>query len=75
MYNDILRYLRDAFRRKRHEKRRNISRFLLHDNASAYRSVLVKHFLANKNVAKLGHPPTFAPADFYVFHRIKSALK
>ena len=72
---DILRRLRDAVSRKSHEKRRTISRFLLHDNAPAHRSVLVKDLLTNKNVATLGHPPTLAQADIYVFHRLKSALK
>jgi hypothetical protein len=57
------------------KKRRTICRFLFHDNAPAHRSVLVKDFLAKKNVATLGHPPTLAAADFYVFHRLKSALK
>jgi hypothetical protein len=44
MYTDILRRLGDAVRRKRPEKLRSNSLFLLHDNAPAHRSVLVKDF-------------------------------
>ena len=49
MYNDILRRLSGAVRRKRPLKWRT-NRFLLHDNAPAHRSVLVKDFLAKRNV-------------------------
>jgi len=53
---DVLRRLRDAARRKRFEKWRTNSWFLLHDNAPAYRSVLVNDFLAKNNVATPEHP-------------------
>ena len=56
MYIDILRRLRDAVRRKRPEKWRTDSWFLLHDNASAHRSVLVKDFLAKNSVTTSQHP-------------------
>jgi len=39
---------------------------------------LVKDFLAKNNVPILKHPPYspgLAPADFYLFPRLKSALK
>jgi transposase len=39
---------------------------------------LVKDFLAKNNVTALEHPPystDFAPADFYLFLQLKSALK
>jgi len=52
-YSDILRRLKDAVRRKRPEKWRTKSRFLLHDNAPAHRSVLVNDFFANNIVTKL----------------------
>ena len=67
MYIDILGRLKDAIRRKRPEKWRTSSWFLLHDNAPAHRSVLVKDFLAKNNVTTLNHPPYYpdmAPADF-----------
>jgi len=52
--------------------------FLLHDNAPAHRSVLVKDFLAKNKVTISEHPPHspgLATADFYLFPRIKSATK
>ena len=75
---DILGRLRDAVRRKRTKKWTSSSRSLLHDNAPAHRSVLVKDFLAKNNVATLEHPPysaDLASAEFYLFSLLKSALK
>jgi hypothetical protein len=49
-------------------KRRNNGWFLLHDNAPAHRSVLVKYFLTSI-VTTLEHPPyshDLATADFYL---------
>ena len=46
MYLDILRNLREAVRRKRPEKWRTNSWFLLRDNAPAHRSVLVKVYFS-----------------------------
>jgi len=57
MYNDILRRLSDVVRRKRPENWRTNVWFLLHHNAPAHRSVLVKDFLAKNNVTTLEHPP------------------
>jgi len=54
---DIPRPLSDVFRRKRPENIRTNSWFLLHDNALAHRSVLVKDFSAKNNVTMLEHPP------------------
>ena len=51
---------------------------LLHDNAPAHRSVLVKDFLAKNNVTNLELPrnsPDWAAPDFYLFPRLKSATK
>jgi hypothetical protein len=44
-------------RRKHPEKWRTNSWFLLHDNAPAHRSVLVKDFLGKNNVTAVKHPP------------------
>jgi len=68
MHFGILRRLRHAVRRRRPRKMKN-RRFLLHDNAPAHRSVLVKDFLATNNVSTLQHPPYLAPANFYLFPR------
>jgi hypothetical protein len=59
-------------------KMENQSWFLLHDNASAHRSVLVKDLLATNNETTLEHPPyspDLDPGDFYLLPRMKSALK
>jgi transposase len=64
---DIFRHLRHSVRRKSPEKCRTISLFLLHYNAAAHRSVLIKDFLATNNVTALEHPtysPDLAEADF-----------
>ena len=77
MYNDILCCLRDAVRRKHQEKWGTNSWFLLHYNAPEYWSVLIKDFLAKNNVKTLEHPtysPDLAPADFYLFPQMKSAM-
>jgi hypothetical protein len=57
MWIDILHRLRDTVRKKRFGKLKTSSLFLLHDNASAHRSVLVKDFLTKKNVTTMEHPP------------------
>ena len=78
MYIDIIRRLKDAFKRKQPEKWRTNVLYLLHDNAPAHRSVLFKDFLANNSVTTLEHlpySPDLATADFYLFRRIQSALK
>jgi hypothetical protein len=62
------RRLRGAVVWKRFEKWRTNSWILLHDNAPAHRSVLVKDFLAKYNVVTLEHTPYFpelATANFY----------
>jgi transposase len=59
-------------------KNETSSWFLLHNNAPAHWSVLVKDFLAKSNVTTLEYPPyssDLAPVDFYLFSRLKSALK
>ena len=71
MHIDFLRHLRDTVRRKRPENWGTKSWFLHHDNAPAHRSVLVKDFLAKNSVKT----PELGPAEFYLFRRLKSALK
>jgi histone-lysine N-methyltransferase SETMAR len=78
LYVEILRRLRDAIRRKRPEKWAANNWVLLHDNAPAHRSLLVGNYLAKNNVTTLEHPPyspDLAPADFFLFPRLKSSLK
>jgi transposase len=78
MYIVITRRLRDVVRRKSPKKLRTNSWFLLHDNAPAHRSVLVKDFLAKNYVTTLEHPPysnDLAPVDFYMLPPLKSAFQ
>jgi len=75
MYIGILRRPRDAVRRKRPKKWRTNSRFLLHNNAPAHRSVLARNFLAKNKVTTLAHPSysrDLASSDFYLFPLLKS---
>ena len=79
MYTDILHRLRDDVKKKKSPyKWRTNSWFLLHDNVPAHRPVLIKDFLPNNIVTTLEHPPYYpdsGPADFYLFPRLRSALK
>jgi len=71
-------HLRDAVRSKRFEIWTTNWWFLLHDNAPAHRSGLVKDFLAKNKVTITEHPPCstdLAAADLYLFLRLKSALQ
>ena len=50
----------------------------LHYNASAHSAIRVRQFLAQKMIAVLEHPsllPDLAPADFFLFPRLKAAIK
>ena len=52
--------------------------FLLHDNAPSHNAATVQKFLANRNVAVLNQPPyspDFAPADYFLFPKLKFSLK
>jgi transposase len=51
---------------------------LHHDNAAAHTSFLVRNFLAKNEMAIVPHPsysPDLAPADFFLFPKLKSTLK
>jgi transposase len=72
-----LRRLINAVRKKNLEKQGTNAWFLLHDNAPAHQSILVKDFLAKNNVTTLKHPPhspDLVPAEFYLFLRLRPAL-
>ena len=77
MHIDILRIFRDAVRWKRPSKWRTHNLYLVHDNAPARRSVLVKDFLAKNNVKhwSIHHSLKLAAADFYMLPCLKSSLK
>ena len=51
---------------------------LHHDNAPSHASIAVKEFLAKKKIPTLPQPPyspDLAPADFFLFPRLKSCMK
>jgi transposase len=51
---------------------------LHHDNAPAHSSFLVRNFLAKNGMTVVPQPPycpDLAPADFFVFPKLKSVLK
>jgi transposase len=56
----------------------NQSWVLHHDNAPAHSSFLVRNFLAKNKMTVVPQPPyspDLAPADFFLFPKLKSALK
>jgi hypothetical protein len=70
-YVEILIWLREAVHKEGHE-------LLHHDNAPAHKALSVKQFLVQKPIAEMEHPtyyPDLAPNDFWLFPKIKSALK
>lgn len=77
-YVEVLRRLREDVRRKRPELWKNKNWVLHHDNAPSHSSLLVGQYLASKQVAVLPHPPyspDLAPADFFLFPKLKTTLK
>ena len=51
---------------------------LLHNNALSHNVTIVKQFLAQQKVTVLDHPmfsPDLAPADYFLFPKVKSHLK
>jgi histone-lysine N-methyltransferase SETMAR len=76
-YLEILARLREAVRRRRPELWSD-AWILHHDNALAHDALAVREFLAKKSIMKLDHPsywPDLAPCDFWLFQRLKTALK
>jgi transposase len=76
-YVEILMRSREAVRRKRPELWSN-DWILHHDNAPAHKAFSVKQFLAQKSITRMEHSPCspdLAPNGFWLFPKIKSALK
>ncbi|GFU21309.1 mariner Mos1 transposase [Trichonephila clavipes] len=60
------------------ESKRQSSWTLLHDNSRPHTTLVVRQFLTANGVVTLDHPSyssDLAPADFFLFSRLKSALK
>ena len=52
--------------------------YLLHDNAPSHNATIVKQFLAQRKMTVLDHPPyspDLAPANYFLFRKVKSHLK
>jgi histone-lysine N-methyltransferase SETMAR len=74
---EILARLREAVRWRRPEFWSD-AWILHHDNALAHDTLAVREFLAKKSIMKLYHPPyspDLAPYDFWLFPKLKTALK
>jgi len=77
-YVAVLKSLREAVRRKRPQLWTNQSWVSHHDNAPAHSSFLVRNFLAKNKTTVVPQPsysPDLAPADFFLFPKLKSTLK
>ena len=78
LYLNVLKCLRVAVRRKRPEAWANNTWMLHHDNAPAHVSLLIHEFLTKHEmtvVLQPHHSPDLAPADFFLFPKLKSSLK
>src|SRR5215469_3884082 len=77
-YLKVMKRLREAVRRKSPEAWTNKTWMLYHDNAPAHASLLIREFLAKQEtivVPQSPYSPDLAPADFFVFPKLKSTLK
>jgi len=78
LYQDVLARLREAVRRKKSELWENRTWMLHHDNAPAHASLLIRNYLAKNQTSTVPHPPyspDLAPANFFLFPKIKTTFK
>ena len=75
-YVDVLHGLLKIFRRVRTAKFQS-SEWFLHDDAPSHNAVILKMFLAKRNVAVLHPPysPDLSPADYFLCTNLKLSLK
>ena len=77
-YLKVMKRFREAVRRKRPEAWTNKTWMLHHDNAPAHASLLIHEFLAKQDTIVVPQPPyspDLAPADIFLFPKLKSTLK
>jgi len=77
-YKGVMERLLNRIRRVRPGMCESGDWFLLHDNAPSHNATIVKQFLAQRKVTVLDHPPyspDLAPADYFLFPKVKSHLK
>jgi len=70
--------LREAVQRKRPQAWTNKTWMLHHHNAPAHALLLIGEFLAKQDTIVVPQPPyspDLAPADFFLFPKLKSTLK
>jgi hypothetical protein len=75
---DVLGRIRENIRRKLLDKWCNDSWALHHDNAPAYASLVLQHFLASTKKTVIPNPPyspDIAPHDFFHLSKMKLKLK
>ena len=78
LYQETVARLRDAVRRKRPEMWENQTWMLLHDNVPTHVSLLISSYLAKYQISVVPHPtysPELAPAEFFLFPKLKTTLK
>jgi len=77
-YKEVLANLHERVRRRRPEMWKNGSWVLHQDNAPAHNALSVKIFLTKHKITMLEYllySPDLAPCEFFLFPKIKSALK
>jgi len=77
-YEEVLKRLLRRVHRVRPGLHRTGQWMLLHDNAPAHSAIRLHQFLAQRGVPVLDHPPyspDLAPANFFLFPRLKSIMK
>jgi len=77
-YQEGLARLRDAVRSKRPELCENQTWMLNHDNVPAHASLLIRSYPAKHHTSVAPQPPyspDLAPADFFLFPKLKTTLK
>ncbi|XP_054707333.1 mediator of RNA polymerase II transcription subunit 13-like [Uloborus diversus] len=77
-YLSVLKRLWARIHRVRPEYQNQGTWSFLHDNAPAHKILMVRNFLAQKSIVVLDHPPyspDLAPADFWLFPKLKLAMK
>jgi len=78
LYQKVLVRLRDAVCRKRPELWKNQTLMWHHNNALSHMSLLIRSYLAKHQTSVVPHPPyspDLAPADFFMFPKLKTTLK
>lgn len=77
-YLSVMRRLREQIRRKRPDLWKENSWILHHDNAPSHKAIIVNEFLTKHSTNTIEQPPyspDMAPADFFLFPKLKLPLR